>query len=175
MSRTGHDVEVVRLGVIGDTHGLLRPEVFEVLAGVDHILHAGDVGDPNILLDLAAIAPVQAVWGNMDGPEIRARTSEVFQGKFGAVRVAMTHGHLARAFEVLPARFPEARLIIHGHTHVPRSDAVGEAILLNPGSAGPRRPGKPVALAVVTIRNGRIQVRHVDLESGVEFRPLGAG
>lgn len=158
--------------MISDTHGLLRPEVFDEFADVDHILHAGDIVDPAILDDLSSIAPVTAVYGNCDGWMVRERTAADAVVEFGGVRIAMTHGHLDASFERIPDRFPAARVVIHGHSHLPRADWLGNVLLLNPGSAGPRAAGKPVSIAVLEIGDaGSLEARHVDLESGQMFTP----
>lgn len=160
------------IGVISDTHGLLRPEVFEVFEGVSLILHAGDVGSPGILTDLEAIAPVAAVWGNVDGWEIRGHSPESASGEIARLRWAMAHGHQVEpAYERLVERFPGAGLVVHGHTHEPSLVRVGSALLLNPGAAGPRRFDKPVTVAVVeVVGDGAPSVRHVDLETGKPVR-----
>lgn len=148
----GEQSRPVRLGVVSDTHGLLRPALLEAFQDVDHILHAGDVGDPAILADLEVLAPVTAVWGNVDGGAVRAVTEESVEGRVGGLPFALIHGHqVADAYERLADRFPAARLIVHGHSHLPGVRRVGAARLLNPGSAGPRRFGKPVSAAVVEI------------------------
>jgi putative phosphoesterase len=82
----------VKIGIISDTHGLLRPQVFDVFQGVEHILHAGDIGNLDIITELEAIAPVTAVWGNADGWEVRGRVPEVAEVELGGVRVAVIHG-----------------------------------------------------------------------------------
>lgn len=155
-----------RVGVISDTHGLLRPGVFEAFRGVSHILHAGDVGDSTILADLAAIAPVTAVWGNMDGHEVRSDMPEEALVELQGVRIAVIHGHQLGDYGRLPARFPEARVIVHGHTHLPANRLVGGTLVLNPGSAGPRRPGKPVTVALLHLDPDGVLARHVHLSSG---------
>jgi putative phosphoesterase len=151
------------VGVISDTHGLLRPGVFEAFRGVSHILHAGDVGDPMILEDLAALAPVTAVWGNMDGPEIRAVTLEEAVLELARTPIAVIHGHQLEDYERLPARFPAAGVIVHGHTHLPSSDRIDDTLVLNPGSAGPRRSGKPVTVALLRLDPDGARARHVHL------------
>ena len=83
----------MRIGVIADTHGLLRPEVFEVFSGVDLILHAGDIGHPEILDDLRALAPVRAVWGNTDGFDLRHALPEVIEEEIEGLSFVVTHGH----------------------------------------------------------------------------------
>lgn len=161
----------VRVGVISDTHGLLRSGVFGAFEGVDRVLHAGDVGEPRILTELQVLGPVDAVWGNVDGPEVRAVTREVVEGEAGGTSFALVHGHQVRDYAELPDRFPDADLVVHGHSHVPALRTVGGTLLLNPGSAGPRRMDKPVTVAVATVRDGDVSVRHLDLESGGTFEP----
>jgi putative phosphoesterase len=161
--QTAASAETLWVGVISDTHGLLRPGVFEAFRGVSHILHAGDVGDPMILDDLAALAPVTAVWGNMDGPEIRAVTREEEALQLARTPIAMIHGHQLSDYGRLPARFPETHVIVHGHTHLPSSDRIDGTLVLNPGSAGPRRPGKPVTVALLRLDSDGVRARHVPL------------
>lgn len=156
------------IGLISDTHGLLRPGVFEVFRDVDHILHAGDVGQESILADLGAVAPVTAVWGNVDGWGVRSVAREVAQGELGGLRYALLHGHQVEgdAYASLADRFPAADLIVHGHSHRPSVLRVGRALVVDPGSAGPRRFGKPVSVALVEMSGSRPRVRHVDVRTG---------
>ncbi len=151
----------MKLGVLSDTHGQLRPQVFPFLEGVDRILHAGDVGDPEILVALEAIAPVTAVWGNTDGFDIRHRTTETAHLEVEGVRMVVTHGHTVTPLtaESLSAHFPDADLVVYGHTHEPRQDQVGSQLILNPGSCGPRRFGLPVTLATVEIDAGTVRAQ----------------
>lgn len=147
----------MRLGVIADTHGLLRPEVFEVFAQVDHILHAGDVGDPRILDDLAALAPVTAVCGNVDGPEIRARCPAVASVRLDAMDIVVTHGDAlgSPTPAALVAAHPKADIIVYGHTHKPLLELVDRTItVMNPGSAGPRRFDLPVTVGIMELEPG---------------------
>lgn len=168
----GEAVQAARIGVISDTHGLLRPEVFDAFEGVARILHAGDVGDPAILADLSSIAPVTAVWGNVDGFAVRERAAETASGAIGGLWWAMAHGHREQpAYERLLERFPQAGLVIHGHSHVPALSRVGSTLLLNPGAAGPKRFDLPASVALVEPRgDGRLRVAHLDLETGDRFR-----
>lgn len=167
--------EIVRVGVISDTHGQLRPEVFDVFRDVDHLFHAGDVGDPEILADLEALAPVHAVHGNMDRWDVRERARATVERTLGGVRIAMTHGHRTQAYDALPQRFPEARVIVYGHTHEPAGRWVGSTLLLNPGSAGPRRAGKPITVALLVLEAGEVRARFHDLEEGGEYHPASRG
>jgi putative phosphoesterase len=137
----------VRLGVISDTHGLLRPEVFEVFKQVDHILHAGDVGEPQILIELEAIAPVTAVYGNVDPPELRSRLPQVAHLELDGFDIVVTHGD--QFGSPTPAKlhdaFPKAEIIVYGHTHKPLLELVDRTVtVMNPGGAGhPRFNLKP--------------------------------
>jgi putative phosphoesterase len=156
----------MRIGIISDTHGLLRAQVFEVFAGVEHILHAGDVGRADILTELEAIAPVTAVWGNVDGWEIRDRVPEVARLELGGVRIAVLHGMQlgAPTPEKAAAAHPDAGLVVFGHSHRPLVQQVGPVLAVNPGSAGPRRFKDPVTVALAELQDGRATARLVDLD-----------
>lgn len=140
----------MKIGLISDTHGLLRPEVFRALEGVDHILHAGDVGDAEILVELRAIAPLTAVWGNTDGWEIRERVPETARLELGGRTVVVTHGHPfgSPTPAALAEAHPDAELVVFGHSHRPVIRRVGRVLAVNPGSAGPRRFSLPVTVAI---------------------------
>ena len=158
-----------RIGLIADTHGHLRPEVFDVLAGVDRVIHAGDVVDPVHLTDLAAIAPVTGVSGNVDGHAVRAVAPEQAVFDAAGVRVAVIHGHQVHPdYRRLLARFPDARVIVHGHTHVPRCDRVGDVLIVNPGAAGQAQKGHPPSVAILEVVGGEPTVRHVELEASAD-------
>jgi putative phosphoesterase len=132
----------VRLGIISDTHGLLRPQVFDVFKEVDHILHAGDLGPPEILTELEAIAPVTAVYGNTDGWDLRARLPQVATIRLGGFDIVVTHGDQlgSPTPEKLNAAFPDAEIIVFGHTHRPLLTLVDVVVtVMNPGGAGPQR------------------------------------
>lgn len=165
--------EPTRVGVVSDTHGLLRPEVLEWYRGVDLILHAGDVGDPQILTDLATLAPLRAVWGNVDGWEVRRETEETVEVEVNRVRIAVEHGHRAGGFDALPDRHPAARVVVHGHSHEPKVDRRPDGrIVLNPGSAGPKRFRDPVTAALLRVGpDGELHVDVRDLESGDPWTP----
>jgi uncharacterized protein len=132
----------MRLGVISDTHGLLRPEVFDAFAGVDHIVHAGDLGSLEILEELEAIAPVTAVFGNTDELEVRRRLPQVAAVELDGFDLVVTHGDQlgSPTPEKLNSACPEAQIIVYGHTHRPLLTLVDVVVtVMNPGSAGPRR------------------------------------
>lgn len=156
----------VKLGIISDTHGMLRAEVFTVFEGVDHILHAGDVGDADILTELATFAPVTAVWGNVDTMDIRARVPEVARVELGGASIVVVHGMQfgSPTPEKLVHAYPEADLVIFGHSHRPLVERVGRTLAVNPGSAGRRRFGDPVTVALAEIADGTVAARLVHLD-----------
>ena len=156
----------MKVGIISDTHGLLRPQVFEVFAGVEHILHAGDVGDPDILDELAALAPVTAVWGNVDGFDVRTRTTEIASVELGGVLAVVIHGMQfgSPTPEKVAAAHPDAGLVVFGHSHRPLIQQVGRTLAVNPGSAGRQRVRDPVSVALADITDGKVTARLVDLD-----------
>src|SRR3954466_15692666 len=140
-SRSGMNAAVYVVGLISDTHGLLRPQIADVFAGVHAIVHAGDVGSARVLAALAAMAPVHAVYGNVDDPldPSLARTRRL---TLGGVTIHASHGHeLGRPTPGLAlARYADAAVVVFGHTH--RAAVVRAAdgrLAVNPGAAGPRR------------------------------------
>ncbi|HET9464144.1 MAG TPA: metallophosphoesterase family protein [Gemmatimonadales bacterium] len=147
----------MRLGVISDTHGLLRPEVFEAFAGVDHILHAGDIGGSGLLDELGALAPVSAVYGNTDGLELRNALPKVAGLQLEGFDIIMTHGDEfgSPTPQALNAAFPEAQIIIYGHTHRPLLTLVDVVVtVMNPGGAGPRRFNLPPSVGILELEPG---------------------
>lgn len=155
--------DVHELGLISDTHGLLRPDVFTALRGVELVLHAGDVGG-DVLEDLGVIAPVLAVCGNTDPPD-DPRLAQTIDREICGVRVHVSHGHeLGRPTpEKLLVRY-SADVIVYGHTH--RQLVVQEEgrWVVNPGAAGPRRFDVRPSVARLTIDAGRIAIRIVELK-----------
>ena len=146
-----------RIGVISDTHGLLRPEVFEVFREVDLILHAGDIGPLSILDDLRAIAPVRAVWGNTDGFDVRHAVPELIEEEIEGLSFVIAHGHQlgSPTPENLTARWPEALVIIYGHTHRPLLTLVDQVVtVMNPGGAGRRRFDLPPSVGILELEPG---------------------
>jgi putative phosphoesterase len=147
----------VRLGVISDTHGQLRPAVFDVFRDVDHILHAGDIGPPALLDELEAIAPVTAVYGNTDGRELRGRLPPVATVELDGFTVVVTHGDQLGTPnpENLHAAFPDAEIIVFGHTHRPMLTLVDVVVtVMNPGGAGPRRFNLPASVGILELEPG---------------------
>jgi putative phosphoesterase len=147
----------MRLGVISDTHGLLRPEVFQVFGEVDHILHAGDVGSPDLLTELETLAPVTAVYGNTDGQLLRGRLPEVATLELEGFDVVVTHGDQlgSPTPENLNRAFPNAQIIVYGHTHRPLLTIVDVVVtVMNPGGAGHRRFGLPPSVGILELEPG---------------------
>lgn len=146
--------EPVRIGLISDTHGLLRPDVHRALAGVSMILHAGDVCGDEILDELALIAPVRAVCGNCDAPW-DARLVEALDLTVAGVRIHVQHGHeLGRPGAATVAAAYDADVCVYGHTHRQLIERVGTKLVINPGAAGPRRFDLVPSVALLTLRDG---------------------
>ena len=156
----------MKIGIISDTHGLLRSEVFDVFAGVDHILHAGDVGSADILAELEAIAPLTAVWGNTDSFDLRKRVPEVAHVELGGVPVVVLHGMQlgSPTPEKAAAAYSGAGLVVFGHSHKPLIRQVTTTLAVNPGSAGPLRFRDPVSVAVAELVDGQVTARLVELD-----------
>jgi putative phosphoesterase len=150
------------IGLIADTHGLVRPSVFRALEGVDFILHAGDVGD-GVLEELTAIAPIQAVQGNTDPPRPGLRKS--LERSVEGVRIHVSHGHElgSPTPEKLLAAY-HADVIVYGHTHRQVVVQVGGRWVVNPGSAGARRFDLKPSVAKMKIDRGAVEVEIVELE-----------
>lgn len=151
------------IGIVSDTHGLLRPEVVPALVGVEHILHAGDVGRPDILSALEAVAPVSAIRGNVDTAAWAAALPETLDLTLGGRRILMLHDR--KALEIDPAA-EGFDLVVSGHSHVPGHETSAGVLFLNPGSAGPRRFRLPVTLALLDLAAGPLSPRFVDLLDG---------
>jgi uncharacterized protein len=154
-------VKPVILGVISDTHGLLRPEAIEAMRGSDRFLHAGDVGALEILETLAMIAPVTAVRGNID-TALWARalhTTEVVE--VGDVSIYMLHDLGLLDLKPEAAKF---RVVIYGHSHRPKIEERNGVLYFNPGSAGPCRFNLPVSVGKLTIEAGKVRAEFLELK-----------
>ena len=152
------------IGVISDTHGLLRPDAFSALAGVDLILHAGDVGGDEILTELSVIAPVRAVYGNTDPPGVPGLLGAI-DLKIDGLSIHVSHGH--EVGSPTPAKLLEryaSDVVIFGHTHRPLVARADGRLVLNPGAAGPRRFDILPSVARLTIANGHADAELVALE-----------
>lgn len=155
------------IGLISDTHGLVRPEVFEALQGVSQILHAGDVGPAEVLAELSAIAPIRAVYGNTDAPG-RADLFEHIEDVIDGVRIVVTHGHElgSPTPPKLVGAYPKADVIVYGHTHQQLITKAARRIVINPGAAGPRRFKLQPSVAKLYIWQGKADVELIPL--GIE-------
>jgi putative phosphoesterase len=153
------------VGLISDTHGLVRPDVHTVLAGVELILHAGDVGGDAILDELSLIAPVHAVRGNTDPPG-DPRLPEALDIDVGGVRIHVSHGNETGSPtpEKLLARYA-ADVIVYGHTHKALVVQVDGRWVVNPGAAGPRRFDLLPSVARMKVRDGQVEITLMDLAS----------
>lgn len=151
----------MRVGLISDTHGVLRPEALEALAGVDHILHAGDIGTAEILSDLGHIAPVTAVRGNNDKGPWAGKIAEVEVATFGGVHVYMIHD--IKELDLDPAAAGFAA-VIAGHSHRPNIEQKNGVLFVNPGSAGPRRFKLPISVGFLDVAHGAVSASIRELE-----------
>jgi len=151
----------ITLGVISDTHGLLRPAAVHALRGSDRILHAGDVGAPEIVEALAQVAPVTAVRGNVDvGPwALALPETEIVES--GGVSIYMLHDLGQLNLKPEAAGF---RVVIYGHSHQPKIEEKNGVLYFHPGSAGPRRFNLPVSVGRLTIEAGTVRAELVELE-----------
>lgn len=147
----------MRLGIIADTHGMLRPEVFEIFREVDHILHAGDIGPMDLLTELEAIAPVMAVYGNCDDWDVRTRVPAVVERRIEGLDFVLLHGD--QVGSPTPARlhaaYPRADVIVYGHTHRPLLTTIDLTVtVMNPGGAGKRRFDLPPSVGIMELESG---------------------
>jgi uncharacterized protein len=153
----------VVIGLISDTHGLLRPEAVAALRGAELIVHAGDVGTSRILVELRKLAPVHAVYGNVDDPA-DPQLSKMLTLDVDSVRIHVSHGH--EFGSPTPARLLatyDADVIVYGHTHRPLVHREGSRYVVNPGAAGPRRFDIQPSVALMTIEGKKVDVRIVKL------------
>jgi putative phosphoesterase len=151
------------VGLVADTHGLVRPDIFSALGGVELILHAGDVGGIEVLTELATIAPIEAVAGNTD-PVGSPGLAEFLDREIDGVRIHVSHGHeVGRPTpERLLARYPHD-VLVYGHTHRQLITRAEGRLVINPGAAGPRRFNLLPSVAKLVIENGRADAEIVPL------------
>jgi putative phosphoesterase len=166
---TGHDANVgdqvgerdTVVGVISDTHGLIRPQAIAALVGADLIIHAGDVGTPEVIDRLGGLAPVFAVRGNVDTADWAARLPLTRVVEAGALRVFVLHEVSQLALDVAAAGLAA---VVFGHSHRPSIETRGGVLFLNPGSAGPRRFKLPVTVARIRVSGRRMRPEIVELQ-----------
>jgi putative phosphoesterase len=145
---------MTNIGVISDTHGLLRPEAIAGLEGSEHIIHAGDIGDPAILDRLNEIAPVTAVRGNVDHGAWAKKIPQTNVLEIEGVSIYALHILDELDLKLEAAGFA---VVIYGHSHMPKSETKNGVLYFNPGSAGPRRFDLPVSLGRLRVRDGNIK------------------
>jgi uncharacterized protein len=137
-----------RIGIISDTHGLLRPEAERHLSGVDHIVHGGDIGNPDIIAALRRIAPVTAIRGNVDTGDWANEYSDTELVRLAGRSIFVLHDLKTLRIDPVTRGID---VVISGHSHAPKIDAVGGVLYLNPGSAGRRRFRLPITLATLDV------------------------
>ena len=149
-----------RIGLISDTHGLLRPQAVTMLKGSELIIHAGDIGKPEILIELAKLAPVLVVRGNNDREAWAKKIPDVLRLRINGIKLEVIHDVHDLADKPLAAGF---RAVISGHSHKPGVSTRDGVIYINPGSAGPRRFKLPVAIAVLKLQHDKCNAKIVEL------------
>ena len=150
----------LKIGLISDTHGLLRPEALRALRGSRHIIHAGDIGDPTILEALQGIAPVTAVRGNNDRERWARAIAETAQLELEGARIYVIHNVAELAIDPAAAGL---QAVVSGHSHRPRIERKDGVVYVNPGSAGPRRFSLPVSVGAINVARGKVKARLITL------------
>jgi uncharacterized protein len=150
---------VTRVGILSDTHGLLRPEVVKRLQGSDLIIHAGDIGSEHITPELEQIAPVYAVRGNVDNGAWAYKFPLTNTVQIGETFIYIYHGHLE--LDITPDK--NFQVVISGHTHVPKLEKHKDVLYLNPGSAGYKRFTLPVSIALLQVDGEKVTAKLVTL------------
>jgi putative phosphoesterase len=150
----------MRIGIISDTHGLLRPEAIKQLAGADHIIHAGDIGGPEVIEGLRRIAPTTAIRGNIDTGEWAKDYPDSELVILGGRALYVLHNLKEIKLDPAASRFD---VIISGHSHRPKIETKNRVLYVNPGSAGPRRFKLPIAVAIIALSDGLIVPRILEI------------
>jgi uncharacterized protein len=156
------NLEIRTIGLISDTHGLLRPEALRALEGCDLIIHAGDIGNPKILRELKRIAPVVAVRGNVDTEAWARELRETAVAQAGSVQIYVLHNLQDLDLNPAAAGF---QVVVSGHSHQYSEETKNGVLYINPGSAGPRRFKLPITLARLQIDGKQIRVERVEIDS----------
>jgi hypothetical protein len=143
-----------RIGIISDTHGLLRPDAVRHLSGVDHIIHGGDIGRPALIEELRRVAPITAIRGNVDKGDWAEAYPETEVVRLAERLIFVIHD--LKALQIDPV-VESIQVVVSGHSHVPKVDTVGGVLYLNPGSAGQRRFKLPITIATLDISPGGLQ------------------
>jgi putative phosphoesterase len=151
----------IRVGLISDTHGLLRPEALTALRGSDFIVHAGDIGDPSILARLSDLAPLTAVRGNNDHGPWAARLPDTDRLRAGGVRILVLHDLASLASDAVAG---DIDVVVSGHSHRPKTERRAGVLYVNPGSAGPRRFRLPITVGMLVIDGSRVESELLSLD-----------
>lgn len=151
----------MKIGLIADTHGLLRPEALAALQGVDHLIHAGDIGGAHLLAELERIAPLSVVRGNNDGDAWADDIPERLRLRFGAVSLYLLHD--LKQLDIDP-NAEGIDVVIAGHSHKPLHEERDGVLYLNPGSAGPRRFKLPISVALLHIEDDAVRFELITLD-----------
>ena len=149
-----------KIGVISDTHRLMRPEALAALEGVEHIIHAGDIGTPAVMEELRRIAPVTAIRGNVDAADWARELPEAAVVELGGITIYVIHNILNLDFDPRAAKFSA---VVYGHSHIPMQEMRGGVLYFNPGSAGPHRFHLPVSIGHLMIRGNTISGEIISL------------
>jgi putative phosphoesterase len=150
----------MNVGIISDTHGLLRPEAVELLRGSQHIIHAGDIGSPEIIPALEKIAPVTAIRGNVDTQSWARRFAETEVVELGGLHIYVIHDANALDLNAKAAGFAA---VISGHSHQPKQEMKDGVLYFNPGSAGPRRFKLPISVGRLVIAEGKVSAEILEI------------
>ena len=150
----------MRIGLISDTHGLLRPEALATLQGCEQIIHAGDIGKPEVLDGLRAIAPLEAIRGNIDTADWSLELPERLDLRIEGLTLHVLHDLKQMDIDPLAAGID---VVIAGHSHKPKVERRDGVLYINPGSAGPRRFSLPISLALLELNDGDAQVELISL------------
>jgi hypothetical protein len=151
----------VIIGIISDTHGLLRPEAVELLRGSEHIIHAGDIGSPEIIPELRKIAPITAIRGNVDTQAWAQSFAETEVVELDGVDLYIIHD--ANALDLNPQAAGFAA-VISGHSHQPKQEVKNGVLYFNPGSAGPRRFKLPISVGRLVIADGNLNGQILEIK-----------
>lgn len=148
------------IGLISDTHGLLRPEALAALQGCERIIHAGDIGKPAVLDGLRALAPLEVIRGNIDTADWAQALPERLDLHIGGLRLHVLHGLKELSVDPVAAGID---VVIAGHSHQPKIERRDGVLYINPGSAGPRRFRLPISLALLRLEGGNAQAKLIRL------------
>ena len=153
-------LNAMKVGVISDTHGLLRPEAVELLRGSNHIIHAGDIGSREIIPALEKIAPVTAIRGNVDTQPWASKFAETEVVELEGLHIYVIHD--ANALDLNP-RAAGFAAVISGHSHQPKQEMKDGVLYFNPGSAGPRRFKLPISVGRLVIADGKVSAEILEI------------